>query len=90
MLNNTDRYYIERKYHNPEEEFNPFTRMAYHGVGYLEDSGLDDEEILKGLESLSRELGDLPHPVSRAMAIKYVLENERVYINEHDYFIGLL
>ena len=27
--------------------------------------------------------------MARATAIKYVLENERLYINEHDYFVGL-
>ena len=31
----------------------------------------------------------MPHPVARDTAIKYVLENERLYINEHDYFVGL-
>lgn len=89
MITANDRYFIERKYHDPEKEFNPFRRMAYHGIGYIEESGLDDAEILKGLENLLSETKDLPHPIARANAIKYVLENERVYINEHDYFVGL-
>lgn len=89
MINKTDRYFIERKYHDPEKEFNAFECKAYHGNGYIEESGLDDTELLKGLEELSKETEDLPHPISRAMAIKYVLENERLYINEHDYFVGL-
>lgn len=89
MIDCADRYFIERKYHDPEKEFNAFSRMAYHGVGYIEESGLDDAELLKGLEELSKETKDLPHPISRAMAIKYILENERLYINEHDYFVGL-
>lgn len=89
MISNIDRYFIERKYHNPDEEFNAFARMTYHGTGYIEDSGLDDEGILNGLKELYEDIKDLPHPVSRAKAIKYVLENERVYINEHDYFVGL-
>lgn len=89
MINSTDRYYIERKYHDPEKEFDAFRRMAYHGIGYIEESGLDDKEILKGLEHLSKETEHLPHPIARAKAIKYVLENERLYINEHDFFVGL-
>lgn len=88
MINETDRYYIERKYHDPEKEFDPFFRMAYHGIGY-EENGLDDEEILWGLERLSKETEHLPHPIARAKAVKYVLENERLYINEHDFFVGL-
>ena len=89
MITKTDRYYIERKYHDPDKEFNAFRRMAYHGIGYIEESGLDETELLKGLEELSFKTEQLPHPVARAMAIKYVLENERLYINEHDYFVGL-
>lgn len=89
MITKTDRYYIERKYHDPDKEFNAFRRMAYHGIGYIEESGLDDAEILKGLEELSSKTEQLPHPIARAMAIRYVLENERLYINEHDYFVGL-
>ena len=85
-MDKLDRYYIERKYHDPEKDFDPFKRRNYHGIGYLENSGLDDEALLEGLQQL-----DLtgPHPVARAKAIAYVLANERVYINEHDYFVGL-
>lgn len=89
MINSTDRYYIERKFHDPEKEFNSFARMAYHGVGYIEDSGLDEQGLLEGLKDLEDEIANLPHPVARAKAIKYVLENERIFINEHDYFVGL-
>ena len=89
MITPTDRYYIERKYHDPEKEFNPFRRMAYHGIGYMEESGLSEQELLAGLQGLEEELAGLPHPVAKAKAIQYVLEHERVYINEHDYFVGL-
>lgn len=89
MITATDRYYLERKYHDPEKDFDPFARMAYHGIGYSEESGLNDEEILRGLASLEPELANLPHPIARAKAIKYVLDNERLYLNEHDYFVGL-
>ena len=89
MVTDRDRYYIERKYHDPEENFNPFRRMAYHGIGYIKESGLDEKSLLKGLEELYPEIKDLAHPIAKARAIKYVLENERIYINEHDYFVGL-
>lgn len=89
MINSIDRYYIERKYHNPEEDFNSFARMSYHGIGYIEESGLDEQGLLDGLKNLEKEIFGLPHPIARAKAIEYVLENERVFINEHDYFVGL-
>ena len=55
MITKTDRYHIERKYHDPEKEFDAFKRMAYHGIGYIEESGLDDEQILNGLKQLEKE-----------------------------------
>lgn len=89
MLNtfNDDRRFIEQKYHNHDENFNPYNRMAYHGEGYIKETGLCDEEILEGLNNLK--IDGLPHPVARAKAIEYVLKSERLYINEHDYFVGL-
>ncbi|MGN1094527.1 MAG: pyruvate formate lyase family protein, partial [Candidatus Neoclostridium sp.] len=84
----SDRYYIERKYHDPDGEFNPYARMKYHGTGYDEQSGQDDEQISAGLNELYSEIKNLPHPVAKAKAVKYVLEHERIYVNEHDYFIG--
>lgn len=89
LLDKTDREWIENKYHRTDEPFDPLNRMAYHGIGYAEETGMDDEEILTGLKLLQPSLSTMPHPVARAMAIKYVLETERLYINEHDYFVGL-
>lgn len=83
-----DREFIERKYHDPDAEFDPYSRMKYHGEGYDEDSGLDDAGILNGLAALKPQLEGLPHPVAKAKAIAYVLENERLYVNEHDWFVG--
>ncbi|MBR5868832.1 MAG: hypothetical protein IKZ21_05245, partial [Clostridia bacterium] len=89
MITKNDRNAVERKYHIPENPFDPFRRMAYHGEGYLMETGLDDEDILAGLRTLAEETQDLPHPVARARAIAYVLEHERLYVNEHDWFVGL-
>ena len=87
MIKAEDRYWIERKFHDPEQEFDPFARMKYHGEGYLADTGLDDQGLLAGLQAL--DLTGLPHPAARAKAIAYVLAHERLYINEHDWFVGL-
>jgi len=89
MINRTDRYFIERKYHDPEKEFDPFKRRAYHGIGYMEESGLDENELREKVRAMEGEIFSLPHPIARARAIRFVLENVRVYINEHDYFVGL-
>ena len=83
-----DIEFIKNKYHKTDEPFNPYERMAYHGYDYDESTGLDDEEIQDGLKKLYEKTKNLPHPVAKAYAVKYVLENTRIDISEHDYFVG--
>ncbi len=84
-----DRPFLENKYHKIDEPFDPFQRMAYHGYAYDESTGKSDEEIIRSLQELEPELEALPHPVAKAKAVAYTLENTRIDVNEHDYFIGL-
>lgn len=86
---NDDRSFIENKYHKIDEPFNPYSRMAYHGYDFDKSTGLEDEEIKDGLSKLYEKTKDLPHPVAKAYAVKYVLENTKIDINEHDLFVGL-
>lgn len=86
---NDDRSFIENKYHKTDEPFNPYSRMAYHGYDFDKSTGLEDEEIKDGLSKLYEKTKDLPHPVAKAYAVKYVLENTKIDINEHDLFVGL-
>lgn len=83
-----DRKTIENKYHIKGEKFNPYIRMAYHGYEYDKTTGMDDGEITDGLKKLYNSIKDLPHPLAKAYAVKYVLENTRIDINEHDWFVG--
>lgn len=83
-----DRKFIENKYHMTNEPFNPYNRMAYHGYDYDVSTGMDDDEIKEGLKNLYEKIKDLPHPVSKAYAVKYTLDNTRIDVNEHDYFVG--
>ena len=85
---NQDRKFIENKYHKTDKPFNPYARMAYHGYDYDNSTGLEDEEIKEGLSKLSEKIKTLPHPVAKAYAVKYVLENTKIDINEHDFFVG--
>ncbi len=85
---NQDRVFIENKYHKTNEPFNPYARMAYHGYDYDKTTGLEDEEIKNGLSRLYEDIKALPHPVAKAHAVKYVLENTKIDINEHDFFVG--
>ncbi len=81
-----DRKYIEGKYHDLNEPFNPYRRMAYHGWECPKESGLSVEEIKSGLIEISEKYKDQSHEVQKARAIEYVLKNTRIDLNEHDYF----
>lgn len=84
-----DRKIIEKKYHNPDEAFDSFNRMAYHGYDYDETTGLDDAQIEEGLVRLGADLKGQPHSIYKAKMFEYVLDNTRIDVNEHDYFVGL-
>ncbi len=83
-----DKEFLDNKYHKANEPFDPFQRMSYHGYAYDERTGLSDEEIQEGLEGMQAELAELPHPIAKAKAVRYVLENTRIDISPHDYFVG--
>ncbi len=87
MISAVDRKFIENKYHDTEKPFNAFKRREYHGYAYP-NNGLDDQEIIDGLKKLAPTLEGLPRPVIKARAICFVLENTKIDVNEHDYFIG--
>ena len=85
---NDDRSFIENKYHKTDEPFNPHERMAYHGYDFDKTTGMEDEEIVRGLENLYEGIKNLPHPVIKAQAVKYVLDHTKIDVNEHDLFVG--
>ena len=91
MLRNfeKDRGFIERKYHFPEQPFNGYARWNYHGYPFDENTGLSDEGIQEGLKSLKATIQEEPHPIQKAKLFSYVLDNTRIDVNEHDYFVGI-
>ena len=70
---NTDRPIIETKYPWPDQPFNAYKRMAYHGYEYDPSTGKTDEEITEMLLALDAQIKDLPHPVAKAKAVRLVL-----------------
>ncbi len=85
----SDRDYLENKYHRQDQPFDPYVRMAYHGYEYDPSTGDTDEEIKEGLRRLEATHGHLPRPVFKAMAVEYVLDHTRIDVNEHDWFVGV-
>ena len=84
-----DRPTIERKYHNPDEPFDAYSIFNYSGYECDKLTGLSNTEIKENMPALAKKYKDLPHPVAKALYVKYVLENTQIDINESDYFITL-
>ena len=87
-ISEKDRTFIENKYHRQDQPFNPYRRFAYHGYEYDETTGLNDEQMQIGLEALFEETKNIPRSLAKAKAFEYVLDNMRIDVNEHDYFVG--
>ena len=85
---NEDRNYLENKYHKTTEPFDGYKRRNYHGYEYDPSTGLDDEGIVLGLEKLENDLQGTSRSVLKARLVEYVLQNTRIDVNEHDYFVG--
>ncbi len=81
-----DRKAIERKYHDPLAPFDSYKRMAYHGWEADESTGKTIDEIKAGLNVVAERYADAPHPIAKARAVEYVLDNTRVDIRDEDYF----
>lgn len=89
LIPDGDRRVIENKYHKSDEPFDAFHHRKYHGYDYDPSTGLDDGEIAAGLEKLASQLAGEHHYVIKSRLFSYVLENTRIDVNEHDYFVGM-
>ena len=87
LISDIDRKHIENKYHG--ESFDSFNRFVHHGYDYDESTGLSDDEIKAGVAILAASLDGEDHAVAKSKMFEYVLENTRIDINEHDYFVGI-
>lgn len=67
MISSADRYFIERKYHDPEKAFDPFKHRAYYGIGCIDSGGLREQALPEGLEKKEKEISDLPHPAQETL-----------------------
>ena len=89
LISDTDRSFIENKYHRQDMPFDGKQRMKYHGYDYDESTGLSDGEIMLGLDELAKKLENEHHYTIKSELFSYILDNTRIDINEHDYFIGI-
>jgi hypothetical protein len=72
---NSDKHYLENKFHNTAEPFNGYQRRNYIAYEYDTTTGLDVESIKAGLDELYASLQDLPRPVLKARMVELKINN---------------
>ena len=81
-----DYHYIMNKYHAQDKPFNPHRRFIRHDEIFDTTTGLDGDAILAGILAQDATLTALPHPIRKAKAFAYVLENTRICCDKRDIF----
>ena len=84
-----DREAILNKYHRLDRPYNSFQRFAYHGWECDLDTGLDDAGIKEKIREACESRAGQPHPVVQARAFAAVLDNTRIAISPHDWYVGI-
>ena len=84
FLSDAEYQYIMNKYHAQDQPFNSHRRFIRNDDLFAPDSGLSPETLEAGL--LAQDDEALPHPVRKAKAFAYVLENTRLRCDKRDIF----
>ena len=84
-----DREAILNKYHRLDQPYNSFQRFAYHGWECDPDTGLDDAGIKQKIREICESSAGQPHPVVQARAFAAVLDNTRIAVSPHDWYVGI-
>ncbi|MBR4864240.1 MAG: hypothetical protein IKU07_06670 [Oscillospiraceae bacterium] len=86
FLSQAEYNYIMNKYHRQDQPFNSHRRFIRNDELFAPDTGLSPEALEAGLLAQDAALEALPHPVRKAKAFAYVLENTRLCCDKRDIF----
>ncbi len=89
-ITESDKKHIEGKYHPLDGSYNPYDRFSYNGYDYDPETGMDNEKIKEELNKLMDGLDDKGehHHRTKAKGFAFILDNTRIDVYEHDYFVG--
>ena len=83
-INNSDYDYIMDKYHDSSKPFDAYSRFIRRDEIFDPATGMDGDRIKKEILILDEKLCDLPHPVRKAKAFEFVLNNTRISCSSND------
>ena len=73
---NCDYEYIINKFHDTNKPFNPLRRFIRYDELFDENTGMAPEDIEREVNSRDEEISHLPHPVRKANAFAFILDNK--------------
>lgn len=85
-INNESYEYISNKYHDSSKPFNSFIRFIRRDENFSESTGMDGEKIKEEILLRDNSISHMPHPIRKAMALSFVLENTRISCDSRDLF----
>ena len=81
-----DYEYVMNKHHDRSRPYDIMNRYVRHDEIFDSATGMDGDEIAERLLLLDSENLDKPHPVRKAIALRFVLENTRIACDPRDLF----
>ena len=85
-IKKADYNYIMNKYHFQDRPFNSLARFIRNDEYFSEETGLDGGVIRENILKRDDEIKELSHPVRKAKAFSYILENTRISCDKRDIF----
>ncbi|MBR2973671.1 MAG: hypothetical protein IKC41_05580, partial [Clostridia bacterium] len=77
-IKDEDYNFILNKFHDTNGPFNPMNQFIRHDAIFDADTGMDGDELIKGISENDKQYADLPHSVRKARAMEYALDNTRI------------
>ncbi|MBR2471168.1 MAG: EamA family transporter [Clostridia bacterium] len=85
-IKDEDYNFISNKFHDTKGPFNPMNQFIRHDAIFDADTGMDGDELIKGISENDKQYADLPHSVRKARAMEYALDNTRILCDSRDIF----
>lgn len=85
-IKDEDYNFISNKFHDTKGPFNPMNQFIRHDAIFDADTGMDGDELIKGISENDKQYADLPHSVRKARAMEYALDNTRILCDPRDIF----
>ena len=85
-IKNKDYDYIMNKYHNASQPFDGLSRFIRKDDIFSDDTGMDGDKIREEIVRRDEEIKHLSHPVRKAKAFEFILENTKISCDSRDIF----